>query len=377
MSTVKGAPTASTIVFAEDDTLFRLMEAVVSRHISDRTRATLKYFFGERMEEGAEKLLQLGPSLGIDPDTQCVVVDEPRNLASALPVASVLVTENEPVTDDILRQLAGHCRLVQKFGRDVRNIDLASASRHGVPVANLNRVSSQSAADHAMCLILALSRRLLFADGQVRRQKDAADLAPDGEQGKARTAFNWANIDNIRNLNELTIGFLGFGENSGAVAMRAQAFGMKVRYNKRRRLDAAEEQRLGVAWAERDELLAASDVLSMHLPYSAETDSTVDASFLRSMKPGAILINTARGGLVDEDALCASLMEGHLAGAGLDVSRYEPIPANSPLLKCGEKVVLTPHMAGGEPEFMLREAEDVLRNAMRAIRGEIPEGLVS
>ena len=136
------------------------------------------------------------------------------------------------------------------------------------------------------------------------------------------------------------------------------------------------EQLGGVVYVPREELLAQSDFVTVHLPYTPDTDKYVDAAFLAQMKPNAYIINTSRGGILDEEALYDTLKSGHLAGAALDVYRYEPVPADCPLLDL-DNIVWTPHISGGRPEFMIRESEDVLANVARVLNGEKPQGQLS
>jgi glyoxylate reductase len=152
--------------------------------------------------------------------------------------------------------------------------------------------------------------------------------------------------------------------------------GMRVLYFKRTRLTAQEEEQFGgISYAPLDELLAQSDFVSLHIPYSKQTEKFADREFFAKMKRGAYLVNSARGGLVDETALYESLKGGHLAGAGLDVYRYEPVPPNCPLLEL-DNIVWTPHISGGEPEFMIEESRAVLTNIARVVQGELPNNLV-
>src|SRR5262249_5872844 len=151
--------------------------------------------------------------------------------------------------------------------------------------------------------------------------------------GPPRNKFNWGHVRDIRVLAEHTIGFIGMGENSGLVARRLRGMGMRVLYYKRTRLSAVEDERLGgVGYGPRGELLAQSDFVTIHVPYEKATEKLVDAAFLARMKQGAYFINTARGGICDEKALYEALESGHLAGAALDVYRYEPVPPDCPLL---------------------------------------------
>ena len=293
-----------------------------------------------------------------------------------LPSADFLVTEATTITRAHLQAGAGCLRLIQKFGRDWRNIDVAAADELGLRVANLVRFSSLSSGDHITALLLALARNLLGAHRAVLARGDPG-MKPQFEKGPPRNKFNWGMTRNIKVLAENTLGLIGLGENSGEVAKRVRQLGMQVLYYKRQRLSKEEEAALGgVRYIDLDGLLAQSDFVSIHVPYGKPTEKMIGREALAKMKRGAYLINTARGGIVDEEALYDALKSGHLGGAALDVYRYEPVPPDCPLLEL-DNVLWTPHISGGEPEFMLREVEDVLANVARVLRGETPSGLVS
>ena len=181
----------------------------------------------------------------------------------------------------------------------------------------------------------------------------------------------------IRVLATQTLGLIGLGENSGQIAKRAAALGMRIIYYKRNRLPATEEVALGRAqYLSLKELVAQADFITIHVPYGPQTEKMVNAEFLAGMKPTSFLINTSRGGVVDEQALYEALQQKKIAGAALDVYRYEPIPPDCPLLDLNN-ILWTPHMSGGEPEFMLQECEDVLSNLARVWQGTTPTGLVT
>jgi phosphoglycerate dehydrogenase-like enzyme len=161
------------------------------------------------------------------------------------------------------------------------------------------------------------------------------------------------------------------------LAKRAQAFDMRVLYTKRRRLARAFERRVGIEFRPLSELLRESDFVSLHTPHSAQTEKLIGRRELALMKPSSFLINTCRGGVVDEDALCEALSSGGIAGAGLDVFREEPLPADG-CLRDLPNVILTPHVGGGSgAPNLYREIRDILSNVARAARGEEPLHLLS
>jgi len=363
------------IVFAEEDTLFRLMEVAVGRELTPGGERALKYFFGSDFSSPLKMLTGVADRLGLPQAMEAMVCPDEAALDAALPDADFLVVERTMITRSRLRAGANRLRLVQKFGRDYQNIDLKAAAELGIKIANLTRISSLSAAENTMALILALARNLLPAHQSVKSQRDPK-LEPRFETGPVRTKFNWSFIHGIRVLAEHTLGLIGLGENAVEVAKRAKAFGMRVVYFKRRRFAPQEEAALGVESLPLDEFLAQADFISIHVPYNEQTEKMVNREFLAKMKPTAFLINTSRGGIVDEEALYQALKSSKIAGAALDVYRYEPIPPDCPLLDL-PNVIWTPHMSGGEPEFMIREAEDVLSNIARVYHGEEPKGLVT
>jgi glyoxylate reductase len=291
------------IVFAEEDTLFRLMETAVIRRLTPGCEKALTYFFGGDFSSPLSTLTSMADRLGLPSDMEAVVCSDNGSLDEAVSLADFLVVEREPIGRALIQAGAQRIRLIQKFGRDYRNIDLAAAREYGIKVANVVRYSSLSSADNIMALLLALARNLVKAHQSVLAQRDTS-VKPEFEKEHARTKFNWTSIRDIRVLAENTLGFIGLGENSGEVAKRARSFGMRVVYYKRQRLSVEDEGALGgVEYLSLDELLTQTDFVSIHVPYGPATDKMVGRKELARMKPGAYLINTARGGVVDGGAL--------------------------------------------------------------------------
>ncbi len=223
-------------------------------------------------------------------------------------------------------------RIVANFAVGYDNVDVAAARSRGIAVSNTPGVLTEATAELTWALILAAARRL-----------------PEGEALARGGAWGgWGPTQLLgMGLGGKVLGLLGAGRIARAVAGRAPAFGMRVRYWSRTRRPDWEAE-AGAAWAERDELLAAADVVSLHLALSAETARIIDAAALARMKASAILVNTARGGLVDEAALVAALRAGRLRAAGLDVYALEPVvPA---ALRELPNVVLLPHIGSATEE---------------------------
>jgi len=234
------------------------------------------------------------------------------------------------------------------------NIDLAAASRHGVIVTNTPDVLTESTADLTWTLILAAARRL----------KEAQALVVDGQW----TGWDPRQLLGLE-LHGATLGLIGAGRIGQAVAQRAVGFGMSILYTDPQPRSAL-EQRVGARRVGVEELLAASDVVSLHVPSSPETRGMVNADWLARMRPGAILVNTARGDLVDETALVAALERGHLWAAGLDVYANEPrVPA---ALAGHPRVVTLPHIGSATTVTRRAMAALAVRNVQEVLAGRAP-----
>jgi len=288
--------------------------------------------------------------------------------------ADALMTRGTPV-DEALLSLAPSARLVQKYGARADGLDLDAARRAGVAVALMPLRGCIAVAELAMTLMLALSKQLVEAhaatvSGAYR------ELGIEPVQTSERViAFQWMKLPHLRELHGRTLGIVGYGEIGTEVSKRARSFGMNVLYYKRQRLPEALERNLEVTWREFDQLLAESDVVLLTLPHTEETEKLIGSRELGLMRADAYLVNTSRGGLVDEDALVAALRERRIAGAGLDVFVEEPVPHDHPLLSF-DNVILTPHIGGGTGGARVKQMGDVLDNIVRFFRGEQAHHLV-
>jgi glyoxylate reductase len=240
--------------------------------------------------------------------------------------------------DDALLSAAPSLRAVAVYAVGTDNVDRAAARAHGVAVGNTPDVLTEATADIAFALLLAAARRLPEAQRDVREGRWRT-WTPDG----------WLGLE----LHGATLGIIGNGRIGQAVARRAAGFGMEV---------------LTARPLEVDEVLERSDVVSLHVPLTETTRGLIDANALARMKPGAILVNTARGPIVDQRALADALRSGHLAAAGLDVTDPEPLPPDDPLLDAPNLVVL-PHIGSATHTARARMADLAVDNLLAALDG--------
>jgi phosphoglycerate dehydrogenase-like enzyme len=280
--------------------------------------------------------------------------------------ADVLITRRRAIPAAFLAR-AERLRSVQHIGGVPRPEVVAWAHERGVALDVTPSLGNLAVAEQALALLLAVSRQVVkghaaTVDGVYRQLGRSPSRTSEVEHG-----FQWAALPGLRTLYGATVGVIGLGDIGRAFAARVRAFGTTVLYHQRHRLDATTEAELSVAYRPLDELIGEVDVLSLHLPHTPETESLLDERRLRSMKPGAVLINVSRGGLVDEDALVAALRDGHLGGAGLDVFAFEPVPVDHPLLAL-ENVVVSPHVGAAPARGLGESLEAVKPHLLRVAR---------
>lgn len=257
-----------------------------------------------------------------------------------------MLTRGGAVDAAIIDAAAPSLKLIHVLGRYPDRVDLEAATRTGVAVATMPHGGAMAVADHTLALMLAVARQVVPGHlGVTRGEYEKGERQPQPTT-EWSFAFNWLGFDSVVEINRKTLGLIGFGEIGKEVARRARGFDMDVLYYRRRPLSPGWEKQLGARHASLDTLLEASDFVSLHAPHTEQTEGMIDASRLRLMKPSAYLVNTSRGGLVDEAALVRVLEDGGIAGAALDVFVQEPLPKDSPLTRL-PNVVLAPHTGGG------------------------------
>ena len=315
---------------------------VVTRKLPDTVETRMRELFDAR--------------LNID-DTPMGKAD----LADAVGTADVLVpTVTDRIDAELIERAGERLKLIANFGNGVDNIDVPAAVKAGLTVTNTPRVLTEDTADMTMALILAVPRRL--AEG-------AAVLTADQEwTGWSPTWMLGHRIFGKR------LGIIGMGRIGQAVARRARAFGLQIHYHNRRRVLAPIEEELEATyWESLDQMLARMDIISVNCPHTPATYHLLSARRLKLIRPGAYVVNTARGEVIDENTLARLIESGAIAGAGLDVFEHEPA-VNPRLVKLARagKVVLLPHMGSATIEGRIEMGEKVIINIKTFMDGHKP-----
>jgi phosphoglycerate dehydrogenase-like enzyme len=284
---------------------------------------------------------------------------ENEPVAEALTEADFVLVATTPLP---AASLAGapRLRLIQHQGVGYDKTDVAAAAARGVPVALCPAGTSIGVAEHVFLLILALYKQLRTAETTLR-----------GGQW-----LQWELRPGSFEIAGKTVGLIGLGRIGREVAQRARAFAAHIAYYDVVRAALEVERSLDAHYQPLDELLASADILSLHLPLTPDTRHLISAPQLARMKRSAVLINTARGPLIDEAALVAALRAGVIAGAGLDVFEVEPLPAGHPLSEL-DNVVITPHISAGTSDALVVKMKACFANMLRVARGETPADVVT
>jgi len=281
----------------------------------------------------------------------------PEEVLAVARDADALISQYAPITREVIYELK-NCKAIGRYGIGVDNIDVQAATERSIAVINVPSYCEEEVSDHTLAFILAWARKIAHYNAEIR-------------QG----VWDWKSGRPIRRLQGQTLGLLGFGKIARLVAKKAKCFGFKViAYDPYVPNEAFEE--IGVEKAEFDQLLKESDFLSIHLPLTINTYHIINADALAKMKPTACLINTSRGGVIDEKALINALKENRIAGACLDVTDPEPPARDNPLLSMPQ-VLLSPHAAWYSEESQKDLRKKIATDIGRALWQIIPEGLVN
>ncbi|MEO0501762.1 MAG: D-glycerate dehydrogenase [Pseudomonadota bacterium] len=304
------------------------LSVVVTRRLPDEVETRLSELFDVRLR---------------DDDTPM----SRAQIVEAMKAADVLVpTITDTVDAAMIGQAGDRLKLIANYGAGVDNIDVATARQRGILVSNTPGVLTDDTADMTMALILAVTRRI---------PEGLAAMQGENWSGWAPTAFLGGRVAGRR------LGILGMGRIGQAVARRAAAFGMQVHYHNRKRLRPETEAELEATyWESLDQMVSRMDVVSVNCPHTPSTFHLMNARRLKLMKPDAVIVNTSRGEVIDENALTRMLRAGDIAGAGLDV--YEQGREVNPRLRELTNVVLLPHMGSATRESRVEMGEKVIIN---------------
>ncbi|APO87549.1 MULTISPECIES: D-glycerate dehydrogenase [unclassified Marivivens] len=314
------------------------LSVVVTRRLPDVVETRMKELFDARLRDDDTRMTR-------------------EELLALVPQADVLVpTLTDKIDADVMDASNGRLRLIANYGAGVDHIDVEAARDRGIMVTNTPGVMTDDTADMTMALILSVVRRI--PEGMTKMQ--------EGDwTGWSPTAMLGGRIAGRK------LGILGMGRIGQAVARRAAAFGMSVHYHNRRRLRAETEQALNATWWDSlDQMVARMDIISINCPHTPGTFHLMNARRLKLMKPTAVIVNTSRGEVIDENALTRMLRTGEIAGAGLDV--FEHGTEVNPRLRALPNVVLLPHMGSATVEGRIEMGERVILNAHTFADGHRP-----
>jgi glyoxylate reductase len=315
---------------------------IVTRKLPDTIETRMRELFDARL------------NLDDAPATQAQLVE-------AVKLADVLVpTVTDRIDAAVLGQSGEQLRLIANFGNGVDNIDVATALQRGITVTNTPGVLTEDTADMTMALILAVPRRLAEGAAVLTSDKDWTGWSPTWMLG--------------HRIGGKRLGIIGMGRIGQAVAQRARAFGLQIHYHNRRRLPAKTEEALQATyWESLDQMLARLDIISVNCPHTPATYHLLSARRLKLMRPTAYVVNTARGEIIDENALARMIEAGELAGAGLDVFEHEPA-VNPKLVRLARtgKVVLLPHTGSATVEGRIDMGNKVIINIQTFMDGHKP-----
>jgi glyoxylate reductase len=315
---------------------------VVTRKLPDSVETRMRELFEARLNLDDKPLSQ-------------------AELAEAAKTADVLVpTVTDRIDASVLSRAGANLKLIANFGNGVDNIDVATALARGITVTNTPGVLTEDTADMTMALILAVPRRLAEGSAVLTDDKPWPGWSPTWMLGKRI----WGK----------RLGIIGMGRIGQAVARRAGAFGLQIHYHNRRRVSAAIEEDLSATyWESLDQMLVRMDIISVNCPHTPATYHLLSARRLKLVRPDSYIVNTARGEVIDENALIRLIAAGEIAGAGLDVFEHEPAvnPKLTKLARAG-KVVLLPHMGSATLEGRVDMGEKVIINIKTFMDGHRP-----
>ena len=323
------------------------------------------------IEGDARRYQRYSPGLEIQKTSQVIFIprdaDDETVLKNGADADILFVDAISRVGGELMGKMK-HLKLIHSEGVAFDGIDISAARECGIYVCNNKGANAGSVAEQAIFLMLALLRTGISGDAAVR-------------SGQQISMKEKRMVEGITDLGDCRVGLIGLGDIGLATAARLAAFGCRLCYYSPHRKSPEVEKTYGLTYLPLNKLLPASDIVSLHAAVTPETRGMVDETFLSRMKRTAYLINTARGDLVDNQALRAALIQGLIAGAGLDTVAPEPVTADNPLVdlpeSCRDRVIFSPHLGGITTGSFLRMHRTLWENAARIGRGEKPVNIVN
>jgi phosphoglycerate dehydrogenase-like enzyme len=354
------------VLVVEDDPFTRITQVVLDPRTTDERRAAFANFFAHDLPDFPGWCDRVRSGVGGFYPADVRLLSSEGELPNALPDADALLIESFRVDRSAL-EAGPRLKVVQKFGANLNNIDVDACAQRGITVRKQRRRANVACAETTIALLLTFTKKLHQIRGLISvEQLQAAGYDPTRFDQRHTANSGWARISGLRMLYESTLGIVGLGEIGKELARRIKPFELRTLYYQRHRLAEAEERELGVEYAPLEQVLGQSDWVSINLPLNASTRNFFDRERLAQLKPGAILINTARAEIVDRDALLEALRSGHLGGFALDPLYEEPGRADDELLAF-DNVILTPHTAV-QPRFnALNDLEEMMLGMARAL----------
>jgi len=317
---------------------------------------SIKVIYFQQLFPGAREIFDKYRGSGMDITYWHYLPEDQKE--PCLAQADYFITSHFPITRDLLAK-SPRLKMIQKAGTGLDNIDLKAAAERGIMVSVVPGANSSTVAEMTIGSILSIYRKMNFLDRETKR-------------GKWLMQEHRAEMFDMKGK---THGIIGFGVIGKIVAELSRAFGTSVIYFDVIKLPHSTETALGVTFASFEHLLSVSDIISLHIPLLPETRNLIAEKEIRLMKPNSVIINVARGHIIDEQALAKALREGRLLGAAMDAWASEPVNPDNPLLQL-DNVLATPHIAGGTFDAMDAMFRLCLENIQRTDHGETPHDLV-
>jgi len=349
----------NAVLVVEDDVWTRLIGVVLDPSTSQERHDAFADFMSPDLPDFRGWCAKIQTTAGPLYPSDVRLVSSKPELHSNLDSAEAIVTESLNIGREELA-LAPRLKVIHKYGAVLRNIDVAACEARGVKVLGVRRRANIACAEHAFALMLALARHIEELNGLISIDHLAAISRPYIAFDRRHTpGANWGRFSGMRTLSGSTLGIIGLGEIGREIAIRADAFGMRILYFQRTRLSASEERSLKASYGSLELLLAESDVIIPQLPLDPSTSNFLNRERLALMKPGACIVNVSRAEVIDREAVLEALRSGHLGGFALDSLYEEPGRSDDELLSF-DNVILTPHMAGSPRFNGLRDIEELI-----------------